>query len=136
MDLSVGLRPSIRFPTKGALDTEAGPNIIHERLLPPIRKYYVKRRTLPRDTDASKPPMTHYRPYPNPHLGATARDRSRVPLPFGELDHISCIRAPCPASHASLGTSMKPFPQPRFEGIYPKATSKNLIVSGRVNWAA
>lgn len=58
VDLSIALRPSIMFPVKGVLHTWAEPNIISERLLPPIWNDYVRRRILPRVTDASKNPMT------------------------------------------------------------------------------
>ena len=34
LGLSVGCRPKVMFPISGVLDTGAGPNIIHERILP------------------------------------------------------------------------------------------------------
>ena len=45
------------FPIKGVLDTGAGPNIVHEKLLPPAWKENAVNRNLPRVTDASKNAM-------------------------------------------------------------------------------
>ena len=46
------------FPIRGVLDTGAGPNIVHEKLLPPSWKEKAAYRNLPRVTDASRNSMT------------------------------------------------------------------------------
>ena len=57
IDLSVGCRPSVMFPIRGVLDTGAGAEIIHERLLPPNWRENAAKRLTRRVTDASRNAM-------------------------------------------------------------------------------